>query len=284
MNQETPHALVVGWPIKHSRSPLIHRYWLQRYGIEGDYDRRAVEPGGFAACAATIGTDGLRGANVTVPHKETAFTACDRLTDAAERIGAVNTLWREAGALWGDNTDAAGFRENLDEEAPGWREHAGRAVVLGAGGAARAILYSLLQAGVESITLVNRTSERAAALASAFGSQVNVANWADLPSVLKGAEVLVNTTSAGMVGAPSLELDLSPLPQTALVADIVYIPLQTPLLVQAEMRGLRTVGGLGMLLHQAVSGFERWFGVRPAVTPELRALLEADVLESLKGA
>lgn len=283
MSKDVPHALVVGWPIKHSRSPLIHRYWLRHYGIEGDYDKRAIEPGGFPAFAATIGTGGLRGANVTVPHKEAAFAACERRTEAAEHIGAVNTLWREDGVLWGDNTDAAGFLDNLDAEAPGWRDHAGRAVVLGAGGAARAIVFSLLGAGVERITLVNRTPERASALAAAFGPQVSVGSWADLPAVLKGADVLVNTTSAGMAGAPALDLDLSPLPESALVSDIVYIPLLTPLLLRAESRGLRTVGGLGMLLHQAVSGFERWFRVRPAVTRELRVILEADVLESLKG-
>ena len=277
-----PRACVAGWPIAHSRSPLIHSYWLRSLGIEGRYDRAAVPPGEFATFAQSIGRDGLVGANVTVPHKEAAFAACDELTANAADLGAVNTLWRENGRLCGDNSDVAGFIANLEAQAPGWAAGTRSAVVLGAGGAARAIVQGLLAAGVDKITVVNRNPERAQRLAAQFGRATNAAPWSAIPRLLAGADLLVNTTSLGMVGQAALEIDLRPLDGCAIVADIVYIPLETPLLAAAKARGLRAVEGLGMLLHQAAPGFERWFGVRPEVTPQLRALIEADILESSK--
>ncbi len=275
-----PRACIVGWPVAHSRSPLIHGYWLRSLGLAGAYDREAVPPGAFASFAASIGKSGLVGANVTIPHKEAAYAACDKLTATAAELGAVNTLWREGGALWGDNTDVAGFLANLDEEAPGWRESADPVVLIGAGGAARAVISGLMSRGVERIAIVNRTAERAQRLAAHFGPGISVRAPADLPRLLERAGLLVNTSSLGMAGQPALDIDLSPLATSAVVADLVYVPLQTPLLAAARRRGLRIVGGLGMLLHQAAPGFERWFGVRPAVTPELRALIEADIVKT----
>lgn len=281
MNDDpAPRACIAGWPVAHSRSPLIHGFWLSNLGLRGSYDREAVPPGAFAAFAAAIGKNGLVGANVTVPHKEDAFAACDKLTTTAAELGAVNTLWREGGALWGDNTDVVGFLANLDEEAPDWRKRADRAVVLGAGGAARAVISGLLARGVEHIAVVNRTPQRALRLAAHFGPRISVDAPANLPRLLERAGLLVNTTSLGMAGQPALDIDLSPLPDAAIVADLVYAPLQTPLLAAAQRRGLRIVEGLGMLLHQAAPGFERWFGVRPTVTPELRALIEADIVKA----
>lgn len=277
-----PRAGVCGWPVAHSRSPLIHGYWLRTLGIEGSYERFAVPPEDFPAFAASIGQDRLAGANVTVPHKEAAFAACDRLSPAAQASGAVNTLWREGAALCGDNTDIEGFLDNLDAGAPGWGASVRTGVVLGAGGAARAIVYGLLSRGVERVVVVNRTLERAQALAARFGAATAAAAWRDLPTWLAEADLVVNTTTLGMAGHGALEIDLAPLGNAAIVADIVYIPLATPLIEAARRRGLRAVEGLGMLLHQAVPGFERWFGVRPTVTAELRALVEADILAARK--
>ncbi len=270
-------AGVAGWPVAHSRSPLIHGYWLERLGIEAAYERFPVPPGHFAEFAARIGADRLVGANVTVPHKEAAFSACDRRTPVAEALGAVNVLWREDGRLCGDNTDVAGFLANLDEWAPGWMERRRSAVIVGAGGAARAVAYGLAARGFERVTLINRTQSRAQTLAEAFGGPLTVAPWDRLAECLPGADLLVNTTVLGMAGQPALGLDVEALSAEAVVADIVYVPLRTPLIEAARARGLRTVEGLGMLLHQAAPAFERWFGRRPEVTPELRALIEADV-------
>ncbi len=278
-----PRAGVCGWPIAHSRSPMIHGYWLRTLGIEGGYERVAVRPDEFPAFAASIGVGRLVGANVTVPHKEAAFAACDRLAADAEGSGAVNTLWRERGALCGDNTDVAGFLANLDAGAPAWRREAGTAVILGAGGAARAIVYALLSRGLERVAIVNRTAGRAHALAAQFGRGTTAASWRELPQWLERTDLLVNTTTLGMAGHGALEIDLAPMKKTAVVADIVYIPLATPLIEAARRRDLRAVEGLGMLLHQAAPGFERWFGERPAVTPQLRALVEADILAAGKG-
>jgi shikimate dehydrogenase len=272
-----PFACVVGWPIAHSRSPLIHGYWLASLGIAGRYEREAVPPGQFASFAARIGRDGLVGANVTAPHKEAAFAACDALTGNARELGAVNTLWREGDRLCGDNTDVAGFIANLDEKGPAWRDQTRRAVVLGAGGAARGVIQGLLAAGVERIAIVNRTLERALRLVAEFGGGTEAASWQGLPRLLAEADLVVNASSLGMVGKEAAPIDLDPAPERAIVADIVYIPLETPLLIAAKRRGLATVDGLGMLLHQAVPGFERWFGVRPEVTPQLRALIEDDI-------
>ncbi|MDQ0396053.1 shikimate dehydrogenase [Labrys monachus] len=275
-------AFVVGYPIAHSRSPLIHNFWLRGLGLEGSYERVAVPPDAFPAFLDTLGAQGFAGGNVTVPHKEAAFERAVVEDAVARALGAVNTLWLEGGVLKGANTDVAGFLANLDQSAPGWDRTASgggppRAVVLGAGGAARAVLYGLLQRGFGEIALANRTIERAETLASHFGPKIRVLSWQAMEDALAGADLLVNTTSLGMKGQPPLDIDLSRLPGAALVTDIVYVPLETPLLAKARRAGYRTVDGLGMLLHQAVSGFERWFGVRPVVSEELRALIIADI-------
>jgi shikimate dehydrogenase len=270
-------ACVVGWPIKHSRSPIIHRFWLKELGIEGDYVVQPVEPERAAIFFARFAESGYVGGNVTVPHKETAYAAVTRREPAARAIGAVNTLWLEDGALVGTNTDATGFLANLDQEAPGWDKAGGTAVVLGAGGAARAIVWALTTRGFARIHIVNRTATRAAALAERFGPTVTVAEPQVLPDLLAEADVLVNTTSLGMEGQPPLAIDLAPLRKSAIVNDLVYVPLTTPLLAAARARGLVAVDGLGMLLHQAAPGFERWFGARPTVTPALRAAVLADL-------
>ena len=227
MATNVPRAGVVGWPIEHSRSPMIHGYWLKQLGIPGSYEKFAVRPGEFLEFAARIGEGGLVGANVTVPHKEAAFSACDARTPVAETLGAVNTLWREDGRLMGDNTDVAGFLANMDESAPGWAEQRGSAVVLGAGGAARAIVYALVQRGFERIAIANRTQARAEAIAAHFGGPTTMAAWSDLPRALADADLLVNASSLGMVGQPPLVVDIGPLPERAVVADAVYVPLRT---------------------------------------------------------
>jgi shikimate dehydrogenase len=277
MAEQPRRAFVCGHPIAHSRSPKIHGYWLARYGIEGSYSAVDVAPEDFADFAASVRAGAYVGGNVTIPHKEAAFRAVDRRDEAATAIGAVNTLWVENGLLHGSNTDAYGFAANLDERSPGWDRSAGVAVVLGAGGAARAVLYALKQRGFEEIRLLNRTVGRAEALAREFGPAVSAHALGQADSLISDAGLLVNTTAAGMHGEPELELDLGRLPQDALVTDLVYVPLETPLLAAARRAGLKTVDGLGMLLHQAVPGFERWFGRRPEVTPELRDLIIADL-------
>jgi shikimate dehydrogenase len=274
-----PRACVFGWPVKHSRSAAIHRFWLDELGLAGDYVLHPVEPAQAEAFFRTFATSGFVGGNVTVPHKEAAFAAVARRDPAAEAIGALNTLWLEDGALVGVNTDVPGFLANLDETTPGWDEAPGAAVVLGAGGAARAIVYALLSRGFAPVHVVNRTPERPRAIARLLGDQVKPARWADVPALLGAARVLVNTTTLGMDGQPPLKIDLSPMPAEAVVNDIVYVPLVTPLLAQAAEYGLRPAGGLGMLLHQAVPGFERWFGVRPTVGPALRAAVQASIAE-----
>jgi shikimate dehydrogenase len=273
-----PRAGVIGWPVDHSRSPTIHRHWLRELGLAGSYERFAVGPAEFREFATQIGRGGLVGANITAPHKETAYALCDRRTTVADTLGAVNTVWREHGLLWGDNTDVAGFLANMDESAPSWAERARSAVVIGAGGAARAIIYALMSRRVERIAIVNRTHARAEALAARFGASTKAVSWAVLATELAGADLLVNTTSLGMAGQPPLVIDLSALPDRAVVADVVYVPLRTALVEAAGARELRTAEGLGMLLHQAAPAFARWFGRKPAVTPALRALVEAEVL------
>lgn len=270
-------ACVVGWPIKHSRSPVIHRFWLRELGIEGDYVVQPVEPERAAIFFARFADSGYVGGNVTVPHKETAYAAVGRREPAARAIGAVNTLWLEEGVLVGSNTDGAGFLANLDQETPGWDRAGGTALVLGAGGAARAVVWALTTRGFARIHLVNRTASRAASLAERFGPTVLPASEAALPGLLAEADVLINTTSLGMEGQPPLAIDLTPMKKAALVNDLVYVPLETPLLAAARARGLAAVDGLGMLLHQAVPGFEKWFGTRPNVTPALREAVLADL-------
>ncbi len=275
-NDNGPRACVIGWPVAHSRSPLIHGYWLEKYSLRGHYDKQAVPPEDFPAFLDGFAESGLVGANVTVPHKELAYELVDRREPAAEAARAVNTLWLDDGQLVGDNTDIYGFLANLDEGAPGW-DGGSRAAVLGAGGAARAVLKGLIDRGFTEIRLANRTVSKAQALAEAFGPAVHPVAWTERDAMLDGCALLVNTTSLGMEGSPALDIDLAALPGDAVVTDIVYVPLQTPLLREAAGRGLRAVDGLGMLLHQAVPGFARWFGVRPEVTPELRARIVADI-------
>jgi shikimate dehydrogenase len=272
-----PKACVVGWPVAHSRSPLIHRFWLQDLKIEGSYELAAVATADFPAFVRDLPRRGFVGANVTLPHKQMAFELCDIRTETAAYLKVVNTLWIEAGRLCGDNTDAAGFVGALDEDAPGWDINSRKAVVIGAGGAARAIVYALRLRGMKRIFLINRTKQRAVELALEFGAPIEVVNFPDLPGALAGADILVNTTSLGMQGQPPLAIDLGSLPPDAVVSDIAYVPLETALMRAARARGLRAVSGVGMLLHQAVPGFERWFGMKPCVTPELRRLVEADI-------
>jgi shikimate dehydrogenase len=268
-------ACLIGWPAAHSRSPLIHHYWLRVLGIDGGYNIEAVPPEGFAEFVLHLSTHGFVGANVTIPHKERAL-ALTRPDDRAGAVGAANTLWYEAGELRSTNTDIEGFINNLDACAPGW-DAGGDALVLGAGGSSRAVVFGLLERGMKRVHLANRTMTRAHALADQFGANVHPVAWDAINGLLPRARLLVNATSLGMHGQRALELDVGLLPPDAVVADLVYVPLRTPLLAAAQARGLKTADGLGMLLHQAVRGFELWFGQRPSVTPELRALVEADL-------
>jgi len=271
-------ACLIGWPAAHSRSPLIHHYWLRSLGIEGGYVIEAVPPDEFADFVLRLSVRGFVGANVTIPHKERAL-ALSKPDDRARAVGAANTLWFGDGELRSTNTDVEGFINNLDACAPGW-DKAEDALVLGAGGSSRAVLFGLIERGIKRVHLANRTLERARALADQFGPKVVPVAWDAIGDLLPRAGLLVNTTSLGMKGQPALELDAGLLPQNAVVADLVYVPLQTPLLSAAQARGLKTADGLGMLLHQAVRGFELWFGRRPEVTPELRALVEADLTKT----
>lgn len=271
-----PRAFVIGHPVGHSRSPLIHGHWLAVHGIAGSYEKVPVAPEALDGFVAGLKAAGFVGGNVTVPHKRRVLELADAVDEAADAIGAANTLWFDGEDLVAGNTDALGFLASLDDEAPGWDGGAGAALVLGAGGAARAVIHGLVERGFE-VAIVNRTLMRAVDLAEGQEESVWAYAWEEIPQLLRAADLVVNTTTLGMDGQPSLALDLAPLKRDALVADIVYSPLETPLLAAARARGHRAVGGLGMLLHQAVPGFERWFGVRPQVTPELRALIEADV-------
>ncbi len=269
-------AFVIGHPIKHSRSPLIHGTWLKEHGIAGSYDAIDVAPEDLPGFVGRIRAGEFVGGNVTIPHKEDVFRLCDAVDPLAQTIGAVNTLVREEGGrIRGFNTDYMGFLGNLDQNAPGWSERLGRAIVLGAGGAARAILVALRERGFREIVLLNRTAEKAVALAREIEGPFTPGRLDEYGAYAGGADLLVNTTSIGMHDTRFDGLDLGLLPETALVTDIVYVPLVTPLLADARAIGLRTVDGLGMLLHQAIPGFEAWFGVRPEVTPELRAKVEA---------
>jgi shikimate dehydrogenase len=269
-------ACVIGWPVKHSRSPLIHNYWIKQHGIAGEYRREEVAPDRLADFLARMAALGYLGCNVTLPHKE-AVLALTEPDNRARAIGAANTLWLDGNHLRSTNTDVEGFLGGLDAAAPGWDNGMEKAVVLGAGGAAAAVTFGLVERGVERIRVVNRTYERAEALAKRFGSRVKPARWEEMTGLFSGTQLLINTTSLGMEGQPSLPCNLKPLPDSAVVADIVYVPLETPLLAAAKARGLRVTDGLSMLLHQAVRGFSLWFGVVPEVTPELRALVEADL-------
>jgi len=271
-------ACLIGWPAAHSRSPLIHHYWLRTLGIEGGYAIEAIPPEGFAEFVLHLSSHGFVGANVTLPHKERAL-ALSAPDARARAVGAANTLWYDGGELRSTNTDIEGFINNLDAAAPGW-DAAGQALVLGAGGSSRAVVFGLIERGIKRVHLANRTLDRARALADQFGAGVHPVAWDAIGDLLPEAGLLVNTTSLGMHGQPELAIDVNRLPPQAVVADLVYVPLETALLAAARARGLRTADGLGMLLHQAVRGFELWFGERPQVTPELRALVEADLVKA----
>jgi shikimate dehydrogenase len=272
-------ACVIGWPVEHSRSPLIHDYWIRQLGLQAAYRREAVPSDRFADFVAHLADHGYVGANVTVPHKEAALELSE--PDAlAAAVGAANTLWRAGGVLRSTNTDVEGFVASLDAGVPDWASHVERAVVLGAGGGARAIVFGLIERGVRHIHVVNRSLDRANAMQRRFGDRVLPCGWDQRHDVLAGAGLLVNTTTLGMAGQAPLEIELAPLPAAAVVADIVYAPLVTPLLEAAGARGLRTVDGLGMLLHQAVGAFARFFGARPKVTRGLRTLVEADLIRA----
>jgi shikimate dehydrogenase len=270
-------ACVIGWPISHSRSPLIHNYWIKQHGLNADYRREAVPPGEFADFIRTLRDRGYVGANVTVPNKAAALAA-SAPDDRARAVGAANTLWFDDGTLRGTNTDVEGFLANLDAATPGWDRGLESAIVLGAGGAARAVVYALVTREVQRIYVINRSPERSEGLKKQFGARILPAGWDETTGLMGGAGLLVNTTPLGMTGQPPLEINLR-CPASLVVADLVYDPLVTGLLATARERGLRTADGLGMLLHQAVRGFELWFGVRPEVTPELRALVEADLVK-----
>jgi shikimate dehydrogenase len=269
-------ACIIAWPAGHSRSPLIHNYWAQKYNLNVEYRREAVPPEQLAQFVSQLHDRGYVGANVTVPHKEKVMTLSEP-DERARAVGAANCLWYDGDTLRATNTDVAGFLGNLDAVTPGWDRGLESAVVLGAGGGARAVVFALLQRDVGRVYVVNRTLERAQALAKKFGSRVIAAGWDETTGLLGGAGLLVNTTSLGMVGQPPLSINLR-CQASLVVADLVYAPLVTPLLAMAKGKGLRTADGLGMLLHQAVLGFERWFGIKPEVTPELRALVEEDLL------
>ena len=270
-------AGVAGWPVGHSRSPRLHGHWLRRYGIDGLYAPFPIAPESFGPAVRGLAAAGLAGLNVTVPHKNAACALCDRLDDTAERLGAANTLiFSPDGDIEGRNTDAFGFAENL--KAGTGAVTGGTAVVLGAGGAARAVVLALQSLGYGPIRLTNRTASRAAAVAEALGPGVETVAWAERAAALAGAALLVNATSLGMTGQPALDLPLDDLPSGATVNDIVYAPLETPLLAAARRHGCRTVDGLGMLLHQGRPGFRAWFGVDPAVDEDLRRAVAGDLL------
>lgn len=276
----TRRCFVIGHPIAHSRSPLIHGTWIAEHGLDGSYERIDVPPAEVPAFVARIRSGEFAGGNITVPNKEVVLPLLDEISDAARAMGAVNTIWREGERLLGDNTDAFGFLAHLDETVPDWSERVGTVLIIGAGGAARGIGHGLKARGLSRLVLVNRSAERAVELAKALGAPVEAQDWSRRHELVASADLIVNTTALGMKGQPPLDLDLTGLRPGTIVDDIVYVPLRTPLLEDAASRGGIVVDGLGMLLHQAVPGFTRWFGVKPAVTPALRARLEADILGS----
>jgi len=277
MSKEHKAVCVIAWPAGHSRSPLIHNYWIKLHKLNAEYRREAVPPEKFADFVSNLRANGYIGANISVPHKEVALTLTEP-DDRARAVGAANALWYDDNRLRSTNTDVEGFLANLDAATPGWDRGLSTAVVLGAGGGARAVIFALLAREVGRVYVINRTAARAKALQKKFGNRIQVASWEETTGLLGGAGLLVNTTTLGMVGQPPLDLNLR-CPPSLVVADLVYDPLVTGLLALARARGLRTADGLGMLLHQAVRGFQLWFGVRPEVTAELRALIEADLLK-----
>lgn len=270
-------AAVIGWPIAHSRSPLIHGYWLKAHGIDGSYTKIAVRPEDVGAFLRSLEADGFAGCNVTVPHKEAAFEAADVRDPSALAVGAANTLWLENGKLHAANSDTYGFLRNLTVAAPQWANRPGPVAILGAGGTARAAAYGFLSEGVEDVVLVARTVGRAEEVARAFGPKVRVAPWAALNDIVRDCRVVANTTTLGMNGVGAPDIDFSRCRDDLVAVDAVYTPLETPFLAAARQAGRTGVDGLGMLLHQAVLGFSKWFGVTPEVTPELRAIIVRDI-------
>jgi len=269
---QVPLAGVIGWPVAHSRSPALHGHWLQRHGLHGHYVPLAVAPEHLAQVLQALPRMGFVGVNVTIPHKEAVLALADVITDRAALIGAANTLiLRPDGRIHADNTDGYGFMANLAQHAPAWQPASGPAAIIGAGGAARAVVAALLESGVPELRIANRTRERAERIREDFGARVTVHDWARMGQMLDGATTVVNTTAMGMEGQPPLYLPFEALSPEAMVTDLVYTPLDTAFLRAARERGCTTVDGLGMLLHQAAPGFERWFGVRPQVDDALRA-------------
>lgn len=268
-------AGVMGWPVMHSRSPMIHNFWFKQQGLAGSYVPLAIKPEGLEAALRALHPLGFSGCNVTIPHKQEAMKIVDEIDESARKIGAISCVTvRPDGTLLGSNNDAFGFIRNVQHSEPTWQADAGPIVVIGAGGGSRAVCYGLIEAGAKEIRLVNRELTRAEVVATEFGAVIKAYPWASRHDVLAGAAMLVNTTSQGMVGQTALDLSLDKLPTTALVTDIVYIPLDTPLLVAAKARGNRTVAGLGMLLHQGPLAWQKWFGLEPAVSDELWELVE----------
>ncbi len=273
-------AGVMGWPVMHSRSPLMHNYWIRQQGLNGTYVPLAIEPAGLAAALRALHPLGFAGCNLTIPHKQEAMAIVDEVDDVARKIGAIScVVVRPDGSLFGTNNDWRGFIGNVKEQQPAWRGDAGPVAVIGGGGGARAICYGLLQEGAREIRLVNRTAARAEAIAAELGGPITVLPWADRHAALEGVAMAVNTTSQGMVGTAALDLRLDRLPAEALVADIIYTPLETPLLAAARQRGNATVNGLGMLLHQGPPAWKLWFGIEPEVTAELREIMERSIAE-----
>ncbi|MFZ2737973.1 MAG: shikimate dehydrogenase [Burkholderiaceae bacterium] len=271
-------AGVMGWPVMHSRSPLIHNHWFEQHQLAGRYLPLAIPPAGLQPALRSLQALGFSGCNLTIPHKQEALKIVDEIDPVAQLIGAISCVSvRPDGALIGINNDAYGFIRNLKQEQPDWRADAGPIVVVGAGGGSRAICYGLMKEGAKEIRLVNRTLERSQNLAIELGKPITAHPWSVRNELMQGAALVVNTTSQGMVGQPALDIELDQLPRQALVADIVYIPLETPLLAAARLRGNRTLNGLGMLLHQGPLAWKAWFGIEPAVTAELRALLEKSI-------
>ncbi len=266
----------MGWPVSHSRSPVLHNHWIRQYGLNGAYVLLPVDPAKLPAAIAGLPALGFAGCNITIPHKTAALALVDRVDPVAQRIGAINTIVVEPdGSLSGFNHDGFGFIQSLLDAMPDWRADAGPVTILGTGGAARAVIVSLAERGAREIRLVNRTLQRAEALALEFGAPVRAVAWEQRHDALADAALLVNTTSQGMVGEPPLDLSLERLPRHTFVSDIIYVPLETPLLAAARLRGNPTVGGLGMLLNQARPAFKSWFGVMPEITSGLREAVEA---------
>jgi shikimate dehydrogenase len=270
-------ACIIGWPVAHSRSPLIHGYWLKKYGIDGSYTKRPVPPEDVAGFFRQMRDEGLAGCNVTIPHKQAAYAAAAERTDAARAVAVANTLWFEGGRLFADNTDGIGFVRHLRASMPDFDASGHAVAVLGAGGAARCVIHAMLECGAPQVRIFNRTRDRADVVAGHFGARVKAYDWRDRTDRSRDVGLLINATSLGMHGAAGLDMPLGQLADACIVADLVYVPLETSLLAAARARGLATLDGLGMLLHQATPGFEKWFGVKPEVTDQLRAIIVADI-------